>query len=91
MMMYHQTKLGCQGINNSEIIVERVILGSYDPHCDLDLEYTVTDILKIRCDLDHSNTILFHRTLKTYDAVLSNQGWLQTDQQFPRYNRNVIF
>ena len=43
-----------------------------------------------RCDLDleHSNPIFQQDTL-TYDAVLSNQVWLQTDQQFRKFNRNT--
>ena len=42
-----------------------------------------------RCDLDlkHSNPILQQKT-PAYDAVLSNQVWLQTDQEFRRYKRN---
>ena len=31
MMMYHQTKFGCQGIHSSETIVERVTFWSYEP------------------------------------------------------------
>ena len=40
-----------------------------------------TEILNICCDLDleHSNPIFPQDTL-AYDAVLSNQIWLQTDQ-----------
>ena len=48
-----------------------------------------TDILNVRCDFDleHSNPI-FPSDNPAYDAVLSNKVWLQTDQQFRRYNRN---
>ena len=38
-------------------------------------------------DLEHSNPI-FPQDTPAYDAVLSNQVWLQTKQQFRRYNRN---
>ena len=31
LMMYHQTKFGCQGINSSDNIVARVIFWSYEP------------------------------------------------------------
>ena len=50
---------------------------------------TFTDILNLHCDLDLkcSNPILPHGT-PAYDAVLSNQVWLQSDQQFRIYNRN---
>ena len=50
---------------------------------------TFTDILNLGCDLDleRSDPIFQHDTL-AYDAVLSNQVWLQTDQQFRRYSRN---
>ena len=50
---------------------------------------TFTDILNLHCDLDLqcSNPILPQET-RAYDAVLSNQIWLQTDQRFRRYNRN---
>ena len=48
-----------------------------------------TDILSLRCDLDleRSNPIFQQDTLD-YDAVLSNQVWLQTDQQLRRYSRS---
>ena len=50
---------------------------------------TFTDILNLHCELDlkHSNPI-FQQDSLAYDAVLSNQVWLQTDQQFRIYNRN---
>ena len=50
---------------------------------------TFTDILNLCCDLDleYSNPIFQQDTL-AYDALLSNQVWLQTDQQFRRYSRN---
>ena len=50
---------------------------------------TFTDILNVCCDLDLecSNPIFQQGTL-AYDAVLSNQVWLQTDQQVRTYNRN---
>ena len=38
MIIYHQIKFGCHWISSSENIVERVILWSYEPDCDLDLE-----------------------------------------------------
>ena len=50
---------------------------------------TITDILNLCCDLDLkcSNSI-FPQDAPAYDAVLSNQVWLQTDRHFRRYNRN---
>ena len=50
---------------------------------------TFTDILNVCCDLDLecSNPIFQQGTLAS-DAVLSNQVWLQTDQQFRWYSRN---
>ena len=57
-------------------------------YCDSEnIIWTVTDILNLRCDLEHSNPN-FSQDTPTYDAVLSNQVWLQTDQQLRRYNRN---
>ena len=49
---------------------------------------TFTDILNVGCDLDleRSNPI-FPQDTPDYDAVLSNQVWWQTNQQFRRYNR----
>ena len=46
-------------------------------------------VLSLHCDLDLecSNSVFQQDTL-AYDAVLLNQVWLQTDQQFRRYNRN---
>ena len=48
-----------------------------------------TDILNLPCDLDleHSNPF-FPQDTPAYDAVLTNQVWLQTEQQFRRYNRH---
>ena len=50
---------------------------------------TFTEILNLCCDLDLklSNPI-FPLDTPAYDAVLSKQVWLQTDQQFRRYNRS---
>ena len=50
---------------------------------------TFTDIFNLCCDLDleHSYPIFPQDTL-VYNAVLSDQVWLQTDQQFGRYSRN---
>ena len=50
---------------------------------------TFTNILNLCCDLglECSNHIFQQDTLG-YDAVLANQVWLQTDQQFRRYNRH---
>ena len=50
---------------------------------------TFTDISNLRCDLDleYSNPI-FPQDIPVYDAVLASQVWLQTNQQFRRYNRN---
>ena len=53
---------------------------------------TFTDIFNLCCDLDleHSNPIFPQDTL-VYDAVLSNQVWLQMDQRFRRYNKKSYF
>ena len=44
-------------------------------------EKTFTNILNLRCDLEHSNPTFQQDTL-AYDAVPSNQVCLQIDQQF---------
>ena len=50
---------------------------------------TFTDILNLRCDLDlKRSTPIFPQDTPACDAVLTNQEWLQTDQQFRRNNRN---
>ena len=56
------------------------------------IRQTFIDILDLRCDLDPkcSNPI-FPQDSPAYDAVLSNQIWLQTDQHFRRYSRNNNF
>ena len=48
---------------------------------------TFTNILNCCCDLKCSNPI-FPQDSPTYDAVLQNQVWLQTDQQFRRESRS---
>ena len=55
-------------------------------------EQTFTDILNLYCDLDleHRDPI-FPQDTQTYDTVLSNQVWLQMEQQFRRYSRNSHF
>ena len=50
---------------------------------------TFTDISNLCCDLDlESSHPIFQQDTLAYDALLSNQVWLQTDQQFRRYSRN---
>ena len=48
-----------------------------------------TNIFNLHCDLDleGSNPILPQDT-PAFDAVLSNQVWLQVGQQFIRYSKN---
>ena len=46
MTTYHQTKFGCQGINNSEVIVESHF-DHMSPCCDLDLEESKTFFLHV--------------------------------------------
>ena len=59
-------------------------------YCDSEnIIWTVTDILNLRCDLEHSNPN-FSQDTPTYDAVLSNQVWLQMDQQFRRYSKKIV-
>ena len=50
---------------------------------------TFTDILNLHRDLalKRSNPIFPQDTL-AYNAVLSNQVWLKTDQQFRKYSQN---
>ena len=43
--------------------------------------------MNLHCDLEHSNPIFAQDTL-AYDAVLSNQVRLQTNQQFRRCKGN---
>ena len=47
---------------------------------------TLTKIL----NLERSNPIFPQDTL-AYDAVLTNQVWLQMDQQFRRYSKNKSY
>ena len=55
----------------------------------ISLGHTFTDIINLCCDLDleYSNPIFSQNTL-AYDAVLSNQVRLQTNQQFRRCKGN---
>ena len=55
----------------------------------ISFQQTFTNILNLHCDLDleHSNPI-FQQNTPAYDAVLSNQVWLQADQQFRRHSKN---
>ena len=68
MMLHHHTKFGNKMICGSEDIIQ-----------------TFTNILNLCCDLDleHSYQI-FAQDTPTYDVLLSDQVWLQTDQQFQR-------
>ena len=72
MMLHDHTKFGNKMFCDSENIIP-----------------TVTHILNLHCDLalERSNPIFQQDTL-AYDAVLSNQVWLQTNQQFRWYSRN---
>ena len=50
---------------------------------------TFTNILNLRCDLDFEiSSPVFPQDTQACDAVLLNQVWLQTDQQFKRYTKN---
>ena len=50
---------------------------------------TFTDILNLHCDLDlERSKPIFQQDTPAYDAVLTNQVWLQTDQQFRKYGKN---
>ena len=73
MMLRHNTKLGIKCS-----VIQKISSGQ-----------TFTDILNLRCDFDleRSNSI-FPQDTQAYDAILWNKVWLQTDQQFRRYNRN---
>ena len=122
MMMYHQTKFGCQRINSS-------VFWSYEPlmwpwpwrlqqqqqqnsvghsasWCCSTIPHLVTkcsaiqkissgqtfiNILNLCCDLDlKCSNPIFPQHTPAYDAVLSNQVWLQTDLQFRRYNSHIL-
>ena len=51
-----------------------------------------TNILNLHCDLDlERNNQILQQDILAYYAVLLNQVWLQTDQQFRRYSRNSQF
>ena len=75
MMLHHNTKFDHKMLCGSEDTIR-----------------TFTNILNLHCDLDHecSNPIFPQDTL-AYDAVLSNQVWLQMDQQFRDIVEIVIF
>ena len=50
---------------------------------------TFTDILNLHCDLDlECSNPIFQQDTPAYDAVLTNQDWLQMDQQFRRESEN---
>ena len=52
---------------------------------------TFTDIWNHRCDLDlECSNSTFPQDTQAHDAMLSNQVWLQTDQQFRRCSENNI-
>ena len=130
MTMYHKTKFGCQGVNSSEDIVERVVfLIIYTPSlwpwhwrrwtkfsawhsgswCCITIPSLVTKYSAVQ-KISHGQSptywafavtltlnavIIFlsfffflYKTPPAYDAVLSNQVWLQIDQQFRKYSRN---
>ena len=53
---------------------------------------TFTDMLNLCCDLDlECSNPIFQQDTLSYDAILPNQIWLQTNQQFRRYNRKSYF
>ena len=72
MMLHHHTQFGNKMFCDSENIIQTTFTDLQNLHCDFDLK--------------HSNPIFPPGTL-AYDAVLSNQVWLQTNQQFRRNNR----
>ena len=72
MMLHYHTRFGNKMFFGSEDIIQ-----------------TFTDILNLCCglELECSNPIFPHNT-PAYNVILSNQVWLQTDQQFRRYSKN---
>ena len=53
---------------------------------------TFTDMLNLCRDLDlECSNPIFQQDTLSYDAILPNQIWLQTNQQFRRYNRKSYF
>ena len=49
-------------------------------------------MLNLCCDLDlECSNPIFQQDTLSYDAILPNQIWLQTNQQFRRYNRKSYF
>ena len=87
MMLYYQTKFGSKPIflHALRLMVKHhntkfgnKMFGTLE-----DIIWTVTKILNLRHDLDlESCNPIFQQDSPAYDAVLSNQVWLQTDQQF---------
>ena len=73
MMLHNHTRFG-----NKMSVVQKILSGQ-----------TFTNILSPSCDLDlESSNPIFPQDTLAYDAVLSNQVWLQTDQQFIKHKRN---
>ena len=95
MMLHNHTRFGDKMFCGSEILSRQTFTNILNLHCDLDLEHSnpissgqiFTDNLNLYSDLDleQSNPI-FPQDTSAYVAVLSNQVWLQTNQQFNRYN-----
>ena len=128
MMMYHQTKFGCQRISSSEDIVAIVIFWLYKlslwpwhwrqctnfstwhsgSWCYITIpslvtkwsvaqkissRQTFTNILNLCCDVDleRSSPIFCPQNTPASDDVLTNQVWLQTDQQFRTYSKKYSY
>ena len=73
MMLHHRTKL-----ETKCSVIQKISSGQ-----------TFTNISNLFCDLDlERSSPIFPQDTLAYDAVLSNQIWLQTDQQFSRYSKN---
>ena len=74
ILQHHHTKFG-----NKSFVIQKISSGQI-----------FTDIFNLRCDLDlERSDPIFPQDTMAYNAVLSNRIWLQTDQQFRRYSRNV--
>ena len=76
VMLHHHTKFGAKCSVDQKIPSRQ----------------TFTDILNLCCDIDlERNNPIFAQDAPAYDVVLTNQVWLQTDQQFRTYSRNSHF
>ena len=75
MTVYHCTKFGCIRFSSSEDTVQ-ILLGNFNPHCDLDFEHKIQYFHIDSCVSDDQTRFGCKRTISSEKTVKTITFWL---------------